>query len=219
MIAKEGYTIVAIAASSAVLLALAAFLVKGIAGLSLLCTGLALLAFVLYFFRDPKRTPPPQAHDLLLAPADGKVLEVVERHEPLYLKGRAQRIAIFLSPLDVHVNRIPTDGIIEFARYVPGEYLVAWHPKSSTCNERSILGLRHPSGQRILFKQIAGAVARRIVFDITAGDTVKAGDRYGIIKLGSRMEVFVSPDVIVKVRAGDRVRAGETIVGRLSGSS
>ncbi len=219
MIAKEGYTIVAIVAVSTLLLCLAASLVKGGAGLSLLLAGLVTLAFVLFFFRDPKRTPPPEAHDLLLAPADGKVLEVVEEHEPLYLNGRAQRIGIFLSPLDVHVNRIPADGIIELARYVPGDYLVAWHPKSSSHNERSILGLRHPSGHKILFKQIAGAVARRIVFDITVGDTVYAGDRYGIIKMGSRMDVLVSPDVIVNVSPGDRVRAGETIVGRLPISS
>lgn len=176
-------------------------------------------AFTLYFFRDPKRTPPPNPDGLLLlAPADGKVVVLQDiPYEPLYLKGPAKQISIFLSPLNVHVNRIPANGTIEFDQYVPGDYLVAWHPKASEKNERSQLGLRHPNGTRILFKQIAGAVARRIVYYPKVGDTYKAGDRFGIVKFGSRMDILVPPDTQISLKMGDRVTAGETVMGRLKG--
>lgn len=176
----------------------------------------AVLGFTLYFFRDPERTVPAgldRAH-ALMAPADGKVVEVVDETEPHYLEGPSTRISIFLSPLDVHVNRIPADGVIAFERYVPGDYLVAWHPKASAKNERSELGLRHPTGAKVFFKQIAGAVARRIVYHVEEGDTVRAGERFGIVKFGSRMDVHVPPDVAIEVAVGDRVRAGETRLGR-----
>ncbi len=174
-----------------------------------------MLGFILYFFRDPQRSAPAGAGSLLLAPADGKVVVVEEVEEPLYLKGPARQISIFLSPLDVHVNRIPADGVIEYDQYVSGDYLVAWHPKASEKNERSQLGLRHPSGLKVLFKQIAGLAARRVVYHVTVGDTVKAGQRFGVVKFGSRMDVLVPRTVEVEVEVGDRVRAGETILGRL----
>ena len=215
MIAKEGYTLVAIACVMALVLVLIG-LRTPMVGRVLLFVGAAfVLAFTLYFFRDPQRTPPTGADALLLAPADGKVVVVKEVEEPLYLKGRARQISIFLSPLNVHVNRAPADGVIEYDEYVSGEYLVAWHPKASEKNERSQLGLRHPSGTKILFKQIAGAVARRVVYHITVGDTVQAGQRFGIVKFGSRMDVLVPLNVSIDVEVGDRVRGGETILGRL----
>jgi phosphatidylserine decarboxylase len=181
--------------------------------------GFLALAFTLLFFRDPVRTPPAEAASggLLLAPADGKVVVVTEVEEPLYLKGPARQVSIFLSPLNVHVNRAPADGVVEFDQYVSGDYLVAWHPKASELNERSQLGIRHPSGIKILFKQIAGAVARRVVYHITVGDTVRAGERFGIVKFGSRMDILVPLEATITVEVGDRVRAGETILGRLPG--
>jgi phosphatidylserine decarboxylase len=153
---------------------------------------------------------------LLLAPADGKVVQIETVHESLYIQGEARQVSIFLSPLDVHVNRVPADGVIEYDQYVPGDYLVAWHPKASEKNERSQLGLRHPSGTPILFKQIAGAVARRIVYHIGVGDKVRAGERFGLVKFGSRMDVLVPPYVPIHVKVGDRVVAGETVLGDLS---
>ncbi len=217
MLAPEGYTIVAGAALTSLLIAGSAYLwLPGVWRIVGIGFAALLLLFVLFFFRDPERRPPPGASDLLLAPADGKVVEVVElENEPLYLKGPARRISIFLSPLDVHVNRIPADGIVEWVRYVPGEYLVAWHPKASEKNERSEIGLRHPSGTRILFKQIAGVLARRIVFHLKEGDAVQAGQRFGIVKFGSRMDVLVPPQVTLTVQIGDRVRAGETVLAKL----
>ncbi len=174
------------------------------------------LAFTLYFFRDPERTPPSEARDNgLVAPADGRVVEIVDESDSLYLEGPAQRVSIFLSPLDVHVNRVPARGTIEHEQYRPGDYLVAWHPKASEKNERSELGLRHPSGTKVLFKQIAGAVARRIEYHIGEGDTVAAGQRFGIVKFGSRMDVLVPPHVELDLEEGQQVRAGETVIGWL----
>ncbi len=216
MFASEGYSLIAIALGLGVVLAGIGLLWAGpVVRLLLVVLALLIVGFTLYFFRDPARTPPEGAAHLILAPADGNVVEVVEEHDPLYLDGPARRVSIFLSPLNVHVNRIPADGIIEFDQYVSGDYLVAWHPKASTLNERSQLGLRHPSGTRILFKQIAGAVARRIVYHVGVGDTVQAGERFGVVKFGSRMDVLVPPSITFDVRVGDRVRAGETVLARL----
>lgn len=218
MIAREGYTIIAVVVALALVLGAVALWVdawwmKAVLGLG----AVGGVAFTLYFFRDPERTPPPEARDTgLLAPADGRVVEVVEEHEPLYLEGPAQRVSIFLSPLDVHVNRVPARGTIEYVRYRPGDYLVAWHPKASEKNERSELGLRHPSGTKVLFKQIAGAVARRIEYHLAEGDTVAAGDRFGIVKFGSRMDVLVPPHVTLTVEEGQVMRAGETVIGQLT---
>jgi phosphatidylserine decarboxylase len=215
MFAREGYPLILGAVLVAgVLLVVgwqAGWWVRGpLLGLAVLAVG-----FTLWFFRDPARTPPPNDGSLLLAPADGKVLLVEEVDEPLYLKSRARQVSIFLSPLDVHVNRIPADGVIEFDQYVPGAYLVAWHPKASEKNERSQLGLRHPGGTRVLFKQIAGAVARRVVYHVHAGDSVRAGDRYGIVRFGSRMDILVPLSVQIMVKPGDRTVAGETLLGRI----
>ena len=215
MIAKEGYTIVAIAVVLALVLVVIGVTMPPLGRVLTVAGAALMLGFILYFFRDPQRSAPAGAGSLLLAPADGKVVVVKEVEEPLYLKGPARQISIFLSPLDVHVNRIPADGVIEFDQYVSGDYLVAWHPKASEKNERSQLGLRHPSGLKVLFKQIAGLAARRVVYHVTVGDTVKAGQRFGIVKFGSRMDVLVPPTVEVEVEVGDRVRAGETILGRL----
>jgi len=201
---------------AAVLLALGMVLAL-VWGMLLFVMAAFVLGFTLYFFRDPQRTPPAEAADgrLLLAPADGKVILIKEVEEPLYLKGPARQLSIFLSPLNVHVNRIPADGVIEYDNYVPGGYLVAWHPKASEKNERSQIGLRHPSGVRILFKQIAGAVARRVVYHVGVGDVVKAGQRYGIVKFGSRMDVLVPRGVEITAQIGDRVRGGVTVLGML----
>jgi phosphatidylserine decarboxylase len=140
----------------------------------------------------------------------------VEEDEPLYLGERARQTSIFLSPLNVHVNRIPVEGVVEYENYYAGEYLVAWHPKASTPNERSEVGMRPPGGMPILFKQIAGKVARRIVCYAKEGVSYRAGDRYGIVKFGSRMNVIVPLDVAFSVEIGDRVAGGETIIGHIS---
>jgi len=214
-LAREGYLLIASALALAVLFALVGLWLGGMLGGLLIAIGIASLGFTLWFFRDPRRVPPEDASALILSPADGKVIEIVEEDEPLYLGERARRLSIFLSPLNVHVNRIPVDGVVEYENYYAGEYLVAWHPKASTLNERSEVGVRHPGGMPILFKQIAGKVARRIVCYAKEGASYRAGDRYGIVKFGSRMDVIVPLDVTFSVEIGDRVAGGETILGHI----
>jgi phosphatidylserine decarboxylase len=219
MFAKEGQGLILGALTIFAVLALLGWLNGGWLGPFVTAFGAVIFLFTLWFFRDPKRTITKVDAHTLLSPADGKVVVIQDIEEPLYLKGPAKQISIFLSPLNVHVNRIPISGTIEFDQYVPGDYLVAWHEKASELNERSQLGLRHDSGQKILFKQIAGAVARRIVYHVTTGDAVQTGQRYGIVKFGSRMDILVPPDADVLVSLGDKVRGGIHPIARLSGGS
>lgn len=215
MFAKEGYALIAGAAVIATVVGGLGWKYGGIVGGILMLLGVLVLGFTLYFFRDPVRVIPAVAANTIMSPADGKVLLIDEIEEPLYFNGPALKISIFLSPLNVHVNRIPADGVIEFDEYVSGDYLVAWHEKASELNERSQLGLKHPSGHKILFKQIAGAVARRIVYHVTVGDEVKLGDRFGIVKFGSRMDVIIPRESTVSVKIGDKVTGGITVLGQL----
>ncbi len=220
MIAQEGWPFVAAAFVIGLILAGLTLIIPGLPewlefGLIPLFTpGTGL--FVAFFFRDPERTPPPDSKLLILAPADGKVVEVVQVHEPLFIQGPAWRISIFLSVLDVHVNRVPMSGTVKYVAYKPGEYRVAWHPKASTLNEQSQIGLVHDSGRRILFKQIAGSLARRIVYRLAIGDQVRAGERFGLIRFGSRMDVLAAADTVIDVRVGERVRAGVSVLGTIT---
>jgi phosphatidylserine decarboxylase len=178
-----------------------------------------MVAFTAYFFRDPNRKVPfpENLHDsLVLAPADGKIVVIAEVDEPLYIGGRARQISIFLSPLDVHVNRIPVQGKVEFVQYVKGAYLVAWEPKASERNERSEIGVLHSSGRKFVFKQIAGFVARRIVYYTKKDEQVKLGERFGIVKFGSRMDVIMPLDVEVTVELGQKVHGGLTLLGKIN---
>ncbi|MDA1333774.1 MAG: phosphatidylserine decarboxylase family protein [Bacteroidetes bacterium] len=219
MFAKEGIGLILGALAMFVILAVLGSLTGGWLGWVITSFGLVLLFFNLWFFRDPKRTIPDVDEWTLLSPADGKVVLIQDVHEPLYLKGPAKQISIFLSPLNVHVNRTPIGGVVEFDDYVPGDYLVAWHEKASELNERSQLGVRHSSGQKVLFKQIAGAVARRIVYHVTVGDEVTTGDRFGIVKFGSRMDILMPPGTEILVSVGDRVSGGLDRLARLNEKS
>lgn len=183
----------------------------------LAAAGILLAAFTLWFFRDPDRNIPESAKNdssIILAPADGRVVEIAKEKENIYLSQEAIRISIFLSPLDVHVNRSPAGGVIEYFKYNPGDYLVAFYPKSSELNEQTHIGLNTGFG-KIFFKQIVGIVARRLVWDIKVGDTVQPGQKFGMMKFGSRMDVFVSANSKINIKIGDKVVAGETIIARL----
>jgi phosphatidylserine decarboxylase len=170
----------------------------------------AFLAFTLYFFRDPERVP-PEGDNLVLAPADGEVVLVEEVEEPEFLGGEAVQVSIFMSPLNVHVNRFPISGRVRHFQHFPGEYLVAYDEKSSLRNERTHIGVENGT-TRVLFKQIAGFVARRIVAEVDVGDSAVAGRRFGMIKFGSRVDVLFPKGFHVRVRRGDRTVAGETIL-------
>lgn len=177
---------------------------------SLFSISLFLLVFTLNFFRDPERST-PQNDNYVISPADGKVIVIKEVLEDKYLNEEAIQISIFMSPLNVHVNRIPIDGVVEYVNYVKGEYLFAGHDKADEKNERNIIGI---NGQKskLLFTQVAGFLARRIVSELKVSDIVTTGKRFGMIKFGSRVDVLVPKKYNVKVNIGDNVVAGETIL-------
>jgi len=183
----------------------------------LLIAGILLAAFTFWFFRDPDRTVSPKALEddsYIVAPADGKIVQIKEIYEDKYLKSNAVQISIFLSPLDLHVNRIPISGVIEYFKYKPGDYIIANHPKSSELNEQTYIGLKTKYG-KIMFKQIVGVVARRLVWDIKQGDSVTIGTKFGMMKFGSRMDVIVSPETDILVKVGDRVISAESVIAKL----
>ncbi len=179
--------------------------------------GFVLILFALWFFRDPDRTIPQEAVNdtsIVLAPADGKIVEIIEEYEPHYVQDKVRRISIFLSPLDVHVNRSPFTGKVEFYNYNPGKYLIAYHPKSSELNEQSRIGVMTENG-KVLFKQIVGIVARRLVCELKVGDEVKSGEKFGMMKFGSRMDIMLPLSAEIFIKIGDKVVAGETIIAKM----
>jgi phosphatidylserine decarboxylase len=171
---------------------------------------LPLTIWVIAFFRDPAR-PGPRGEKLVIAPADGKVISVIPIEEPAFLHGPSTRISIFMNVFSVHVNRYPADGVVAYRHYLAGRFLHAADEKASAENEQSSVGLRTDYGP-LLVRQIAGLVARRIVTDHPEGSRVRQGERLGMIRFGSRVDVFVPPGVQVKVKIGDLTRAGQTIL-------
>ncbi|HSE27020.1 MAG TPA: phosphatidylserine decarboxylase family protein [Gemmatimonadales bacterium] len=171
---------------------------------------LPVAVWVVAFFRDPAR-PGPRGDRLVLAPADGLVVSVREIHEPEFLGGTARRISIFMNVFDVHVNRYPADGTVAFRRYVAGRFVNAAGEKASLENEQCSIGLETAHG-RVLVRQIAGLVARRIVTDHQPGQAARQGERMGLIRFGSRVDVFLPPGTTPRVREGDRTRAGQTVI-------
>jgi phosphatidylserine decarboxylase len=169
---------------------------------------------ILQFFRNPVFTI--SQHDKqVLAPADGKVVVIEETDETEYLKGRRKQVSIFMSPVNVHVNRMPVGGTISFYKYHPGKYLVAWHPKSSTENERTTVAVKMKNGAEILFRQIAGALARRIKCYVKEGQVLEQGQEFGFIKFGSRVDIFLPLDAKVTVKIGDITKGGRTVIAEL----
>lgn len=179
--------------------------------------GIIIILFTLWFFRDPQRIIPTSAisdPSIIIAPADGKIVEIIEMEEKEFFKGKARQISIFLSPLDVHVNRSPVSGTVEFYRYMQGDYMVAWHPKASELNEQSRIGVQNEFG-KVFFKQITGVLARRIVCTVKQGDVLETGEQIGMMKFGSRMDIILPLDAEILVHKDERTRGGETIIARL----
>jgi phosphatidylserine decarboxylase len=169
---------------------------------------------LLRFFRDPARQIPPD-EDVYLSPADGRIMVIDTVDESIFMNGQVKRIAIFMSLSNVHVNRSPMSGEVLLSRHVPGKFLQAFREEASQANEHHLIGIQD-GANRILVKQIAGIMARRVVCRVHAGDHLNAGERLGIIKFGSRVEIFMPPGSIVKVQLGERVKAGESILARNS---
>ena len=170
-----------------------------------------------WFFRNPLRVI-PQASNLVVSPGDGRVLAVVEEDEPRFLKDRAIRVSIFLSPLNVHINRTPCEGTVTSVAHFPGRFLVASRPGATLENEQTAVLIETDKGQRVLCVQVAGYVARRIVTWLKPRERVARGERYGLIRFGSRMDVYLPVGTEIKVRVRDRVRGGESVIGVLTGS-
>ena len=182
-----------------------------------IASGLAVIFFFLVtqFFRVPKRSI-NNIEGQITCPSDGKVVVIEKVHEPEYFKDERIQVSIFMSPLNVHVQWTPMAGLVRYAEYHTGKYLVAWHPKSSAENERTTLVVESDRGE-VLFRQVAGAVARRIRFYIQPGDMVKSGDEVGFIKFGSRIDVFLPLDAEILVNLDQKVQGRETLLATLKG--
>jgi len=182
--------------------------------LSLLISGILFL-LILQFFRSPtiKVLENPKH---VLAPADGKVVVIEETKETEYLNEKRIQVSIFMSPINVHINRNPVGGVIKYIKYHSGKYLVAWHPKSSTENERNTVVYELTNGLQILVRQIAGAMARRIKYYIRENDQVAQGAEFGFIKFGSRVDVFLPLNAKIKVKIGQKTTAGKTVLAELN---
>jgi phosphatidylserine decarboxylase len=176
--------------------------------------GLLLALFSLWFFRNPDRTAPGGA-GLVVSPADGRIVYSGDCPAGRYAPAPGKRVSIFMSPLDVHVNRAPVAGRVASVRYHPGEFHVASVDKASLRNEQNGVTIGTPEGRTVTYVQIAGMVARRIVCDLSEGDAVRQGQRVGMIRFGSRVDVFLPAEAQLRVAKGDRVRAGETVIGVL----
>ena len=213
MIHKEGVpSILLITIFSAIAVGLALFLTD-LAIIHYLAYALAvfLLITVLQFFRNPKPNTTIDAN-AIISPADGKVVAMEEINETEYFNDKRLQISVFMSPINVHVNRFPLSGKVVYTKYHPGLYLVAWHPKSSTDNERTTIVVKHDNGQSVLFRQIAGALARRIVYYCKEGDTATQGKEFGFIKFGSRVDIILPLSMNTKVKIGQVVKGGETVL-------
>jgi len=173
----------------------------------------ALLVFTLLFFRDPKRYP-PEDPNAIVSPADGKIVEVRRVTEPDYLKSDAQMVAIFLSVFDVHVQRAPITGEIKFVEYHKGRFLDARNPQAGTLNENRVIGIEGANGLRVTVRQVAGLIARRIAGWADTGAALEQGDRIGMIRFGSRVELYLPVDAQVTVNVGQMVKGAEDVIAR-----
>ncbi|OGW54488.1 MAG: phosphatidylserine decarboxylase [Nitrospirae bacterium RBG_13_43_8] len=172
---------------------------------------LTITLFMALFFRDPGRTTPGDK-GVFISPADGKVILIKDVYEKDYLKSESREISIFMSIFDVHVNRAPCDGTVNLVQHFPGQFLAAHKDAASIKNENTVMFLEGKDG-KILVRQVAGLLARRIVCKVKAGDVLRRGERYGMIKFGSRLDVYLPKDAEIKVKLGDKVKAGETVLG------
>jgi phosphatidylserine decarboxylase len=216
---REGYLIMSIGLTILALLEWGFYYLYTLTGILWLFALLSALVLtiaylIVQFFRIPNRTCVFEPNDIM-CPADGKVVVIEEVEETEYFNDRRIQVSIFMSPLNVHANYNPVSGIVKYVKYHAGLFLVAWHPKSSTDNERSTMVIEHSSGKEILFRQIAGALARRICYYVQEGQQVMTGDEFGFIKFGSRIDVFLPIGTQIDVKIGDVVKAKLTKLGEL----
>lgn len=211
MITKYGYsTFLTTLTICIIIIVIGLLFTSGLLKIVIIIFSTFMILFSLNFFRDPERNT-PQEDNIVVSPADGKVLFVKKVNANKYINEEGTQISIFMSPLNVHVNRIPINGKIEFIEYIEGKYIAAFEDKASEENERSEFGMKSKYG-KVFFTQVAGFVARRIVYNLKIGDDVTMGERFGMIKFGSRVDVVVNNKWQAKVKKDDIVKAGETIL-------
>ena len=211
MITKYGYSTLGVVAIIAFILIVISFFVQNnFLKAILIILPIIFLILAINFFRDPERVTPDK-DNIVVSPADGKVIIIKDFEDKKFVNGPAKQISIFMSPLNVHVNRIPIDGLITYVKYHQGDYIMAFEDKASERNERAEFGIESKYG-KVFFTQVAGFIARRIVYEIQEGDSVKIGKRFGMIKFGSRVDVIVSSDWKINVAMNQIAKAGETIL-------
>ena len=203
-LAREGYPLMGGAALVTIVLFLLDWNIPAV-------VALALTVFIVSFFRDPERTPPADPR-LIISPADGRIIKFAPLRDDRFLNGEATLVSIFMSPLNVHVNRIPASGRVLDIRYNPGKYFRAFADKASLDNEQNAVLMEDEQGRRLCFVQIAGFLARRIVCYLQAGMAIERGQRYGMIMFGSRADIYLPPAAQVRVKMGDRARGGRTVI-------
>jgi len=214
MIAKDGYKLIIYTGIIFTVILIPAILINSII-LNILAGLIGFLfIFNFFFLRDPKRET-PQGEGLIISPADGTVIKIAEVEEPFYFKDKVKLISIFMSVFNVHVNRIPVSGEINYLDYKEGQFLAAFADSASDINERSIIGIKHEKG-KVLIKQIAGLIARRIVYHLKIEDSVNVGEKFGLIRYGSRLDVFVPLSAEVKVKLKEKVKSGSTIIAEFA---
>jgi phosphatidylserine decarboxylase len=214
---KEGHLLLIVAALVLITLNIAVDRTVPIAFWPLLVLSVAFYGILVQFFRNPVREIAAVDNNLVYAPADGRVCVIESVVETEYFKEKRLQVSIFMSPFNVHVNRNPVAGVVQYFRYHPGKFLVAWHPKSSTENERTTVVYHLGNNVEILMRQIAGALARRIRWYVKEGDTVNQGGEMGFIKFGSRVDLFLPLDTTIEVAMDQQVKGNKTIIARLKG--
>lgn len=216
LIHKEGYKIILITISICLIINILSFfyIEINLINYSILTLSIIFFLLVLQFFRNPTRELPNNDENVIICPADGKVVVIEEVEENEYFKEKRLQISIFMSPLNVHVNRYPISGVVKYSKYHPGKYLVAWHPKSSTENERTTIVIDDGKGRSVLLRQIAGALARRIVCYSKEGDIAVKGSDLGFIKFGSRVDLFLPLNTKISVKLDDVVKGNISVIGR-----
>ena len=217
MFHREGFKIIAITFIIVGVIALTAdaYITQDLIKYGVQGVVLATLVLILQFFRNPKRVVQFNLNEII-APVDGKVVVIEEVEEKEYFQGKRKQVSVFMSPLNVHVTRYPVSGVIQYSKYHPGKYLVAWHPKASEENERTTIVIKTPKFGDILYRQIAGALARRIVNYAKKGDKAIQGADAGFIKFGSRVDLFLPLDCIVTVGLNQKVVGAKTVIATLS---
>ena len=214
MIAKDGYKFITYTGFAFLILLILSFRFDFIVFTFLAGFAGFLFVFNFFFLRDPERQT-PKGDGLIISPADGTIIKIAEVDEPVYFEGKVQLISVFMSVFNVHVNRVPINGEVEYVNYKKGQYLAAFADKATEINEQSMIGIKGNLG-KVYFKQIAGLLARRIVYHLQKGDVVRAGERFGLIRYGSRLDVYVPITAKINVELKQKVRSGITILAEFN---